>query len=211
MPANRSEKKGPENNPCGRCRAMGLAFCKGHGGSSGGGDSDVSTNEKAASKLTPHALETLLLQNSAWKKPDELEQTFLFKDQNTLFIMTIDMENNQIIFSGHKNLTETQQTDLTEFLDAIVYELNAFKTELTQHDKSGESIQISRDKTTLTINCPSAKHYDAFVQRLVNKNMLPIHPSIELHRTHDNLKVEEHSKHYTSPTPFNINGPKPKQ
>ncbi|MCX7114444.1 MAG: hypothetical protein NTW08_00805 [Gammaproteobacteria bacterium] len=218
MPSMRSEKKGPA---CEMCRAMGLAICKGHGGGGGGGggDSEVSSNKKeetltkrsATPKFSPNALETQLMQNPAWKKPDELEQTFLFKDQDALFIMTIDMENNQLIFSGNKNLTENEQAALNELLDAIVHELEAFKTELTQHGESGEQFKVTRDRNTLTITCPSAKHYDAFVQRLMDKNMLPIHPKTELQKTHDKPKVEEPSSQYTTPTPFDINGPKPKK
>lgn len=111
MPSIRSEKKGPA---CEMCRAMGLAMCKGHGGGSGGGGNpDASSNKKeetlATLKLSSDALEAKLMQNAAWKKPDELEQTFLFKDQDALFTMTLDMENNQIILSGNKNLIENDQ------------------------------------------------------------------------------------------------------
>ena len=209
MPSIRSEKKGPA---CEMCRAMGLAMCKGHGGGSGGGGNpDASSNKKeetlATPKLSPDALEAKLLQSTAWKKPDELEQTFLFKDQDALFNMTLDMENNQIIFLGNKNLTENERAALNELLDAIVHELNEFKSELTQHGESGEQFKMTHDRNTLTIICPSAKHYDAFAQRLMDKNMLPIHPKTELQKRYDKPKVDEPSRQYTTPTPFDIKSP----
>lgn len=40
------QKSNVSNNPCGICRAAGLAGCKGHGARSGGGSTDLANNEK---------------------------------------------------------------------------------------------------------------------------------------------------------------------
>ena len=205
-----------EANPCGICRASGLPTCKGHGGRGGSGGSSDSTEEMLAETittltLTPISLEEQLTRSAVWDKPDELELTFVLNGQDTLFTMKIDMENNQLIFECDKNLSKEQQADIRAYFEAIMKELTVFKTELIKQGVSVEHITAISNENTLRIRFPSAEHYDAFVQRLIDKNMIPMHPRPEPQKREDDPRVEEQASRYATPTPCDMNGPKPEK
>lgn len=213
MPSKDDRTKAIQSNPCGICRANGSPVCKGHGGSCSSGSDDSSDRlEDASTKTTatgisayrPISLETLLIQSAVWKHTDEL--TFKFESPNALFTMEIDMENNRIVFLGDKNLLREQQKELNLFLNTILDELKQFKAELTAQGVSANNIKVTRGENTLILSFGSAKQYDSFVQRLIDKNLIPMHPRPVLQEKHENHLVEEHGRRYNTPTPFNMDG-----
>lgn len=243
---SKGQGKSPaERNPCGICRASGLPVCKGHGGGGGGGgggSSESAKEDKSASpvpapQLKGSALSTnpapsidlvaLLNQNEDWTNQDDLDSAFKFENPEALFTIEMDMELGSLTFSGNKDLSKEQQDTLDEFFNAIENELIAFKNELTTRGENPTSlaqIKLTRERNALTLKLPTPTIYDAFIQRVVDKNILPVKPAPQPGKTQEmkiseitsqsKAQVPETSKppeQSTAPTPFNIkNGPTPK-
>jgi hypothetical protein len=218
-PKKDDRTKAIESNPCPTCRLKGFPSCTGHGGGGGSsGDSkdasdrleDASTKTTATATPTfrPILLETQLMQSQIWKCKDEF--TFTFESQDALFTMEIDMVHNRIIFLGDKNLSREQREDLRLFFDTIMKEFNEFKRELTAQGISVDNITVTREGNTLILSFGSSNRiqYDAFVQRLIDKNLIPMHPRPAPQEKHENHLVEEQGRRSNTPTPFDIYGPK---
>ncbi|WP_019217032.1 hypothetical protein [Legionella tunisiensis] len=74
----------------------------------------------------------------------------------------------------------------------------------------------------MSIKIPSPQYYDIFIERLLNKNLLPNRPSPALQEKEDmqhtvakkSLEFEQKDIARTAPTPFDLfdisRGPKPK-
>lgn len=220
----------PKKNPCGMCRANGLRVCKGHGGGAGGGgggggSSDSSDNQEGLStspspKLKPKTLQERLAENLI--STDGLDSVFIFENQDALFTMKLDMDCGSIIFCGKKDLSKNQQATLDEFFNTIKTELSAFKKELIkmgEDPKLIDKINAVHVENVLTLKFPSPKYYDAFVERLIDKNLIFIEPVPQQEKIREAVTPQllaspedtEPSHKSTAPTPFDIRPePKPK-
>jgi hypothetical protein len=133
----------------------------------------------------------------------------------------LDLKACALTFSGEDDLSEEEQEALDLLFDTIEEELNAFikefEAELEADEIDVESIQSHREENTLTIKMPSPKYYDAFVQQLMDKNLLPT--PLNQEKTKNNAMAEKHQvpaqedqkeqeATSTASNPFNIkNGP----
>jgi hypothetical protein len=206
------------NNPCGICRAAGSPVCKGHRGG-GGGSSTSNRHELDSSSDAPPifslTLEKLFGKSAVWRRPHSWDMIFEFANPDALLSIKLDMDNGLLVFSGHKELLADQQTVLDKFFEAIEREFNAFKQELTHRGISTENMQVNRVGNKLTITIPHPKYYDAFVQQLTDKNLLVTQmeslPSERLTTLCEKGSEQSDGVNESStPTPFDINGPKPK-
>ena len=217
-------------NPCGICRAAGIPVCKGHGGGAGGGgsDSNGAKKEEAGSQLgavqlnssTPKPKNDDLVNSlercQLWSQVDDF--IFKYKNPSSLLSMTINMEKNTLICQGHDHLTKEEKLARDMLFEAIGQELDSFRKEnptiLTMN------IEKSHSGNQITINIPDQKCFDAFIQRLVDKNLLNLsdenllkkQPSPEKKSTQvmDDVQSppEELASQRTATTPFSIE-PKP--
>lgn len=221
--------KGPKNkNPCGICRANGSPVCKGHGGGGGGGGGSSSDTEKdskdsvqvGAPVLTPNTLEARLALSPVMRSLDEMESTFILQNPDAIYTLKLDIESGLMVFSGHKDLAEEEQTTLHQFFETIKNELNSFKQELINKGEKPElvhQIEFAHKGNNLTLRFPNPKYYDEFTQRLIDKNIIQLDPVLQQTKSRvaetANLappSVEMQSSKYKSPTPFDIKGgPKP--
>ena len=203
--------KTTEKNPCGICRAMGSPTCKGHGGSGGG--SETKGNEKSANESSMSSrkdLELSITKSELWVKADE-DFTYKFTNPDALMSLTIDMGLGLIRFTGKEDLSVEQQKILDVFYQQIINEFTALKNELSAKGVDVQRMLIETGKDHLTIKIPNLRCYDAFVQRLMNKNL--IITQVEPRNTKsltapDRGDAQEYRS--TAPTPFDISGPKPK-
>ena len=104
------------------------------------------------------------------------------------------------LLCNFKDLSPEQREQFKLFINTIINELEDFKKEngissnckLVEQDKDGNII-------SLRIALPTPTHYDAFIKRLANKNLLP-KQNIE-QKAKEKVKYPEHSNHF-NPTPF---------
>lgn len=216
------EINSPKKNPCGKCRANGLPVCKGHAGGSGGGsgddDDETSEEKKEASTGPKPMLKPKTLEERLGAYLDEatgLDSVVILENQNALFTMKLLMDVGSITFSAKKDLSEEEQADVNELLNAIEIELSDFKKELIQKNEDPkliDKIQTVRDENNLTLKFPSPKFYDAFVERLIDKNLMIAKPSPQQEQAQREIKQqlpEENLQSYnkpTAPNPFDISG-----
>ena len=127
------------------------------------------------------------------------------------------MERGLIKFYG-KNLLEEHFIQLEQFFSTIENELNVFKKELLAKGSTPaiiDQIKLECEGNSLTLKFPRPTFYDAFVKRLVEKNLLPVESVPQHDKTIDLAESiltcqELDSQKTTAPTPFDLNGPKPK-
>jgi hypothetical protein len=99
-----------------------------------------------------------------------------------------------------KDLSPEQRNELKKFVDTILKELEEFKKEngisnsckLLEQDNEGNIL-------TLRIALPTPKLYDAFIQRLASKNLLPLQ-NLE-QKAKERVTYQEDINHF-NPTPF---------
>ena len=219
-------------NPCSICRASGSPVCKGHGGGAGGGSSDDTKQQKedsqiqsgamplSASSLKPqsNSILNLLEKSQLWTQSDEL--VFQYKNPFALYSMTISMDSNTLTCHGHDDLTPEEQHAMEEVFKAIRQELESLKQEFPETRPL--QANINRVGNQMTIAIPNQKRFDAFIQRLVDKNLLnlvdknllTIQPGLEqktdkIHSEVEALKSEQSASSFTAPNPFDLT-PKPK-
>lgn len=200
------------NNPCSICRALGFPTCKGHG-SSRGGQEEASDNDEVSNKdkssineSTANDLTIALGQSALWLKPDDL--IFEFNHSDALMSVTIDMEQGTILFLGKEDLSHAQNIALKEFFQTIKQELNEFKKDCSV---SANQMQLELVDNKCKIRISNPKLFDAFVQRLLDKNILSTDlESIPINnRDTVSESKQDANNQYKSPTPFDISGPKP--
>lgn len=214
-------QKAIDNNPCGICRAFGLPTCRGHSGGGGGGgesggsndDDDKSKTDELGDKLTADALKDILIQSEGWSLIKDTEYNFEFSGLNSLISITLKMEVGTFNFRGKNDVTEDEQKDVDELYDAIKKELELFKAELAEKNLPINAIKLSQVGNNLTITIPSPKQYDQFIQRVMDKNILPRETqqlqdkSAMIQSAMDSIQQDTKS---ISPNPFDMSGPKPR-
>jgi hypothetical protein len=231
-------KSSISHTPCGICRASGLPICKGHGGGSSGGGSGDSDSKEATQKQpgsqtssgSVHldipmpkpkndALFDLLEHSPLWTQTGDF--VFEYQNPHALLSMTLNMENNRLCCQGREDLTEEEQHHALDTLfKAVEYELNRFKEESSTTYPI--EANISRVGNQMTIDIPDPKYFDAFIQRLVDKNLLVLADK-NLLRSHSEAEPmapmtiseveapqsEQSASSGAAPTPFDLT-PKPK-
>lgn len=218
-----------ENNPCSMCRSLGLPMCRGHGASSGGGGSGGGSESKSEDKssnnenLIPFTkglstIGKILLHSGLWHVPADEDFVFKFENPFALLNIKLDMEHGSIVFQSKKELSDEEQEAVDELFDAIEQQFNQFKDSLIDLQIPLELMTLKREGGTMTIKIPSPKYYDAFVQQLMEKNLLPNkEPSLQQqHKTGkqpeaSTARKDQEQEEYKSslPNPFDITrGPK---
>ena len=118
---------------------------------------------------------------------DLLAKRLLFIDNNNeLGTLTIKLLCNP------KDLSPKQRDEFKKFVDAILKTLEEFKKEnsisnrcnLLKKDKEGNILSLR----IMSLNPP---HYDAFIQRLSNKNLLPLPPANKKEKIEEVHKVNK--------------------
>lgn len=217
-------KRTIENNPCSMCRALGLPICRGHGGGSGGSEGSDENSQKdenqkdnegqLLSRSTP--MDKVLIYSELWQLPADADFIFKFDDPHALLDITLNMELGSVVFQGHKEPSAEEQEALDALFDEIEKQFNGFKKSLNNPQIPLESMTQNREGNKLTIKIPNPKYYDAFVQQLMDKNLLPnkAAPLQEQKKAEEPVEMtpaDEAIQRYTSllPNPFDINsGPR---
>lgn len=204
--------------------------CFGHGGGGGGGGGSSESTSKvegkgldnAPTKTTDTAAQAsnvmtdqmtglgLGLQPHLSEKPfnPEIISELLSK---RLLLIDNDRELGTLtikLLCNPKDLSPEQRNELKKFVDTILKELEEFKKEngiansckLLEQDKEGNIL-------SLRIALPTPTLYDAFIQRLASKNLLPLQ-NIE-QKAKERVAYQEGINHFnptplsTKPTPEN--------
>lgn len=217
-----------ENNPCNTCRAFALPICRGHGGGGGGGGGSGAAGDgdlSAASNIAPDFMlstdeDTIIkaLTQGGWTLAEDTDLVFEFDDPFALLTIKLDMESGLLELKGKDDLSPEEQQILDELFDDIENELALFNKELLAKNVQIGPIKIVREPNSLSIRIPDPQYFDAFIQRLMNKNLLPT-PAPELQEKDEisqsipkeSLELTAQEKNApTAPNPFDISrGPRP--
>jgi len=205
-----------ESNPCAKCRAMGSASCRGHGGGSGGGGeelgstgSDSSGNSESSPAKTTSVGSNLLVAHlvqeyEGWQEEQSTtidDRIFTFDSPHAFFKMILNIDKGLFTVSEKEGLSEPQREDVHEYFDALIDELpdlNEFKL-------------LDRE---LKIKIPQPAYYDLFLDKLLRNNYLPnLYPKPSLQkestpRIDASADEQDEFSLSTAPTPFSMR-PKP--
>jgi len=221
-----------ENNPCNMCKSMGKTTCSGHLSEGGGEETEGKTEGSeisGQSMPTPapeskKSVEEVLLENEGWSQDFDNEGVLTFNSPYALFSMELSLDTGSIKIFGDEGLSPEKQKTLAVYMQAIADEVNEFKKSLDPSDPLVDKITVTCENNVMTITLPTPAYYDAFIERLIEKNLLPvaIKQAVLEHKEKneakaDNSLSEEESpeeleeEKQTTPTPFDIHsGPKPK-
>ncbi|RYW88255.1 hypothetical protein D7219_12530 [Legionella pneumophila] len=218
-------KQAIESNPCGICRSAGIPICKGHKGGAGGGETIDEESEDLSDAYLPSPVQTFkpsinFIKSEVWRQRDSWESVFEFKYPEALFTIKLDFEQGILCLSSKERLTKDQQKAVDELFNAIKNEFNQFKKELAHQGISVENMQLNQQGNNLTININKPKFFDAFIQRLIDKNLLISQaPTLQNDKQDKFSAAPEKSMNTTldakpdynstPPTPFDMT-PKPK-
>ncbi|ARB93000.1 hypothetical protein A6J40_12795 [Legionella longbeachae] len=195
-----------DNNPCGMCRANGMPICKGHGKSGGSSGENSGVDEDKTSqtdlsltsdKPSLKSVFTSLKESQLWVSDYE-EMIFNYQNPDSLISITADTGIGLINISGIPIESKSHEKAQNELLNAIEQELNRFREE---PELTGVSIKAERTGNRLEIKIPNKSCYDAFMQRLMNKNLLITHSVNlihELQSSNELLDTQSASKRPTS-------------
>ncbi|TAL59902.1 MAG: hypothetical protein EPN84_10380 [Legionella sp.] len=215
------------NNPCSICRALGIPVCRGHGAGGGGGGGDGDTNSDTIDnkadlnsimldpKVTAdvNALSKSLIQTEEWHQSEDADLVLEFAEPSAYVHIILNMEIGSLVFRASRELSEEEQKALDELFDAIEKELALFKNELINMNEPIQAIKMVREHDSLSIKIPDPKHYDLFIQSLIDKNLLPNTSTAEFNInqsiTLDPTELSSDNNKSRAPTPFDIHGPKP--
>ncbi len=220
------DKKDPltkaiENNPCGICRAKRLprCMCKGGGGGGSSDAEDETYEPNDSSKATTDAqtlqgLNDIFSENPFWEPVYNADDCYIYNDPLALFSITLDLSAGSLVFTKRDGLSKEELEQLEKFLDVVESELNSFKAELNANGIDTQAFQCHRGNGNLTIKIPNPTYFDAFVQQLIDKNLLSTDSMQKKHDSNvvnSNESDEQQTQVITStaPTPFDISkGPK---
>lgn len=182
-----------KNNPCSLCRAKRLPVCKCTGASSGGagggsgGSSGSSSEEKdnnSALSAGPSNLNTdtsefysptLEASSSSFKQPQkEMIDPSKLEQIEKLLIIENDGGRGILKIRLKPGLTDDEQEQASKFLDELEAEFHNFKAELKAKGIAVDHFKVTANKHELIMRIPSPKYYDAFLQRLIAKSLLPL-------------------------------------
>lgn len=215
-----------KKNPCNMCRTLGLPQCKGHGTQDAGTeDARSDSHEDSNNKPEDNApLEKSLEKNKNWRRQhgvhDE-DNIFNYFNPHALAAIKLDLSKGSLTFftaKVYKSMLKAECDLVDGLFNTIEKALIAFKNELAAAGEFTQQISMKRIDGNLMIAIPNPKHYDAFVKRLLDRNLLanrPEGPSTKKKEEKNQVKIDyqnapepEHTQHHT-PTPFNMR-PRPK-
>lgn len=235
-----SNRQAIDNNPCGMCRTLGMLSCKGHGGDSGGGkiggsgggQGNDSGSGSPLSNVTPPipsliTLEKMFNNSPFWLAVPDEDLMYEFNNPDALIGITLDLTGSIRFFSKNA-VSATQLDDIGSLYQAIVEEFLAFKNDLASQGIDTSNMVLKREEGQLILKIPKPEYFDAFIQRLMDKNLLITQsPSnnleMELPSSDDIVTLQsedvdtlysefvtDKTDRLTAPTPFDMSGPKPK-
>lgn len=205
-----------ENNPCGICRAKRLpaCICKPGGGGSGGGSEEESAEKDNALQATAHVptlqhLNTIFSESPVWQPVPNADDSYTYNDPQGLFTIKIDLSAGTLELTKHPGLSKEELQQLEKLLDVIESEFHAFKAELQAKGINTQAFQCHHDNGSLTIKIPNPKYFDAFIQQLVDKQLLPTDTMNRAHLPEaDGSKSQDDTRNQatnsTAPNPFDI-------
>lgn len=197
--------------------------CFGHGGGggsgSGGGDSgekasidDATALAKSPSQVDKgNQVEATSIIGSSIALTPQLESNDIKFNPEVISellskkLLTIDNDREKGILTikllcDPNLLSAEQKNELKKFVNAILNELNEFKKE---KGLSADCYTIEKDKEgnilSLRIALPTPTLYDAFIQRLASKNLLPVQNTQQ--QKNEKVVYPEDKNHF-SPTPL---------
>lgn len=179
-------------------------MCKGGGG---GGDSDDTIEADEAldatrTTATLQSLSALFSESDLWRPEYDMEDSFLCDRPS--FSITLDLSAGSLILTRKEGLSKEAQEEFERMMDTIENEFDAFKAELEAQGIDTQAFQSHRGEEGLTIKIPTTEHFHAFVQRLVDKNLLATNPEQKQHTT-EAAATKNQDEPSTAPNPFDIN------
>lgn len=185
---------------------MRLPICKCHGGGGGGGESKGGdSKEDSKSGLSEHTPkksksnpEELIFDEGLEKKDPSAQATeeqavFDLERMMQLLLFNNDSGRGILTIRAKPGHSLDDEKEIQEFLQAIKVAFDQFKIALEKQGIPVDNFTAISNKNELVIRIPSSKYFDAFIQELAVKKLLP----------------SDHAKQYdekqnlaTSPTPF---------
>lgn len=169
-----------EKNPCGICRAKRLPMCKckGGGGGSGGGSEEETYESKASinndnNSATIQALSHIFESSPLWQAVDGGDDCFTLNHPDALFSITLDLSAGSLVITKRPGLSKEELDKLEIYINKIEDEFKSFKTELEDKGIDTSGFKCLHESGCLIIKIPNAQHFDAFIQTLVDKHLLP--------------------------------------
>lgn len=204
-----------QNNPCGMCRAKRLPTCICKRGSGGSGDVEEESTEKDnAIQATAHAptlehLKTIFLTSPVWQPVPNADDSYTYNDPQGLFTIKLDLCAGTLELTKRPGLSKEELQQLEKFLDVIENEFHAFKAELQAKGINTQAFQCHHENGSLTIKIPHPKYFDAFIQQLVDNQLLTTNTMNKAHSSEGNdSKPQDDNRNQTSsstaPNPFDI-------
>lgn len=215
-----------KNNSCDMCHALGLPRCQGHGQDGAGADDTGSDSHQGmdTSKDNNTPLEKSLEQNKNWRRQhgaQDEDSVFNYFNPHALAAIKLDFSKGSLTFFAarvYKSMLKAERDLMDGLFTAIEKTLIAFKNELAAAGEFTQQISMKRIDGSLVISIPNTKHYDAFVKRLLDRNLLANRPEstpTKKKEEKNQIKVkyqsapEPETTHAHTPTPFSMR-PKPK-
>lgn len=182
-------------------------ICGGHGGGGGGGGSTSTESEKGSGAAEPEDMPSEIKSKSGELSFDQVneeglkltehltEADLLFDLERVkeLFLIDNDSERGILTIRAKPGHSSNDDEEIQRYLEAINAVFEQFKIVLEQKGIPVEHFTCILNKNELVIRIPSPKYFDAFIQELLTKQLLPvISPKLD----------DEKQSVVTSPTPF---------
>jgi hypothetical protein len=202
-----------EKNPCGICRAKRLPTCICKRG--GGGSSEEESAEKNdALPTTPHTptlahLNHIFSESPVWQPVPDADDSYTYNDPQGLFSIKLDLGAGSLELTKRPDLSKEELQQLEKLLNMIENAFLSFKSELEAKGIDTQAFQCEHKNGSLIIKIPNPTYFDAFIQRLVDKQLLPTNTINKTHSSasddstsqEDSLNQENNT---TAPNPFDI-------
>jgi hypothetical protein len=181
-----------KNNPCGKCRKAMLTICKCKPLSGGGGSSDDDSENEDSDIMTE-------IENEEFDSEEISEllssNALVIENENQLGSLRMRLLYNPGLLAGKANL------ELHRYMNTILRELEEFKRE---HGITTDCLKIERDSAgnilSIRILLPRPELYDAFMQKLASKNLLPAQSFEERQKA----TYPAGKNHFTPRSPFSM-------
>lgn len=180
-----------KGNACPVCEKLGRppGPCRGHA-EGGGGSEETATVDQGSSQALASTSDQLTstvsqvadvvtddkgVDQQQYQSNQSIFNPILISDllSQKLLVIENDRNSGTITIKLPRNpnsLSEEQRNELKKFVDTILKELDEFKKE---KGKSANGITVTIEKDNIRITLPTPTMYDAFIQRLNSKHLLP--------------------------------------
>lgn len=187
-----------ENQSCMECRLRGVMCRGGHAKGGGGGGEEGEKNDKQDNaKHTPivNAATQAIDIRDVTPLNDKKFNPEIISEMLSNKALSIDNQNGiiRINFLFHPHLLPKDQKEaLEKFIKAIKNEFADFKNNLSDADK--KKCTINEDKNGITISILDPKLYNAFIQQLASKHLLPLQ---NIHQEKEKVAYPKGMNHFT--------------